>query len=85
MDPPTFDIAKSYADSVLVSDELLPFLLGPKIPVQVNTTPLIFILSPGTDPVSDVIRFAEQQLGVAEVRDMAMPPQQSKGWNGQEI
>eukprot|EP00434_Breviolum_minutum_P000967 symbB.v1.2.000850.t2/scaffold37.1/size397765/22 len=46
VDPPTFDIAKSYSDSV-------------------NTTPLIFILSPGTDPVSDVIRFAEQ-VGMAK-------------------
>jgi hypothetical protein len=26
----------------------------------VNTTPLIFILSPGTDPVSDVIAFADK-------------------------
>ena len=33
------------------------------VPLKVNTTPLIFILSPGTDPVSDVIRFAEQLLG----------------------
>ena len=33
------------------------------LPLKVNTTPLIFILSPGTDPVSDVIRFAEQLLG----------------------
>jgi dynein heavy chain len=41
VEPPTFDIAKSFADSV-------------------NTTPLIFILSPGTDPVSDVLRFAEK-------------------------
>lgn len=40
VEPPTFDIAKSFADSV-------------------NTTPLIFILSPGTDPVSDVVRFAD--------------------------
>jgi len=46
VEPPTFDIAKSYADSV-------------------NTTPLIFILSPGTDPVSDVIQFAEK-LGMAK-------------------
>eukprot|EP00439_Symbiodinium_sp_Y106_P018870 s2058_g2.t1 len=46
VDPPTFDIAKSYADSV-------------------STTPLIFILSPGTDPVADVIRFAEQ-LGMSK-------------------
>jgi len=44
VEPPTFDIAKSFADSV-------------------NTTPLIFILSPGTDPVADVITFAEK-LGV---------------------
>jgi dynein heavy chain len=41
VEPPTFDIAKSFADSV-------------------NTTPLIFILSPGTDPVADVIVFAEK-------------------------
>ncbi|CAE8619847.1 unnamed protein product [Polarella glacialis] len=41
VEPPTFDIAKSFADSV-------------------NTSPLIFILSPGTDPVADVIRFAEK-------------------------
>jgi len=41
VEPPTFDIAKSFADSV-------------------NTTPLIFILSPGTDPVADVIKFAEK-------------------------
>jgi len=46
VEPPTFDIAKSFADSV-------------------NTTPLIFILSPGTDPVSDVITFAEK-MGVAK-------------------
>jgi len=46
VEPPTFDIAKSFADSV-------------------NTTPLIFILSPGTDPVSDVIAFAES-LGMAK-------------------
>ncbi|CAE7409634.1 Dnah1, partial [Symbiodinium necroappetens] len=31
----------------------------------VSTTPLIFILSPGTDPVADVIRFAEQ-LGMSK-------------------
>eukprot|EP00929_Paragymnodinium_shiwhaense_P087548 TRINITY_DN476_c0_g5_i1.p1 TRINITY_DN476_c0_g5~~TRINITY_DN476_c0_g5_i1.p1 ORF type:complete len:2570 (-),score=757.67 TRINITY_DN476_c0_g5_i1:167-7876(-) len=41
VEPPTFDIAKSFADSV-------------------NTTPLVFILSPGTDPVSDVIAFADK-------------------------
>eukprot|EP00929_Paragymnodinium_shiwhaense_P087552 TRINITY_DN476_c0_g8_i1.p1 TRINITY_DN476_c0_g8~~TRINITY_DN476_c0_g8_i1.p1 ORF type:complete len:2571 (-),score=771.76 TRINITY_DN476_c0_g8_i1:261-7973(-) len=41
VDPPTFNIAKSFADSS-------------------NVTPLIFILSPGTDPVSDVLRFAEK-------------------------
>jgi len=41
VEPPTFDISKSFADSV-------------------NTTPLIFILSPGTDPVSDVITFADK-------------------------
>eukprot|EP00971_Amphidinium_carterae_P057239 1131529-Amphidinium_carterae.1 len=46
VEPPTFDISKSYADSV-------------------NTTPLIFILSPGTDPVADVIQFAEK-LGMAK-------------------
>ena len=37
--------------------------LSISLPLKVNTTPLIFILSPGTDPVSDVIRFAEQLLG----------------------
>jgi dynein heavy chain len=42
VEPPTFDIAKSFADSM-------------------STTPLIFILSPGTDPVSDVIAFADVQ------------------------
>jgi len=41
VEPPTFDIAKSFADSV-------------------NTTPLVFILSPGTDPVADVIAFADK-------------------------
>jgi dynein heavy chain len=41
IDPPTFDIEKSYADSI-------------------NTTPLIFILSPGTDPVQDVIDFSKK-------------------------
>jgi len=46
VEPPTFDIARSFADSV-------------------NTTPLIFILSPGTDPVADVIVFAEK-LGVSK-------------------
>jgi dynein heavy chain len=46
VEPPTFDITKSFADSV-------------------NTTPLIFILSPGTDPVSDVVRFAEK-MGMAK-------------------
>merc|ERR1719446_1194865 len=42
VEPPTFDIARSFADSV-------------------NTTPLIFILSPGTDPVGDVVAFADKQ------------------------
>jgi len=46
VEPPTFDIAKSFADSL-------------------NTTPLIFILSPGTDPVADVVRFADQ-MGMAK-------------------
>jgi len=46
VEPPTFDIAKSFADSV-------------------NTTPLIFILSPGTDPVADVLRFADK-MGMAK-------------------
>jgi dynein heavy chain len=46
VEPPTFDIAKSFADSV-------------------NTTPLIFILSPGTDPVADVILFADK-LGMGK-------------------
>jgi len=41
VEPPTFDIAKSFSDSI-------------------NTTPLIFILSQGTDPVADVIQFAEK-------------------------
>jgi dynein heavy chain len=46
VEPPTFDIAKSYADSV-------------------NTTPLVFILSPGTDPTADVIGLAET-LGMSK-------------------
>jgi len=46
VEPPTFDIAKSFADSV-------------------NTTPLVFILSPGTDPVADVITFADK-LGMSK-------------------
>jgi dynein heavy chain len=41
VEPPTFDIAKSFADST-------------------NITPLIFILSPGTDPVADVLAFADK-------------------------
>merc|ERR1719169_290685 len=42
VDPPTFDIAKSFGDST-------------------NISPLIFILSPGTDPVADVLAFADRQ------------------------
>merc|ERR1719387_2517174 len=41
VEPPTFDIAKSFGDST-------------------NVTPLIFILSPGTDPVADVLAFADK-------------------------
>jgi dynein heavy chain len=41
VEPPTFDIAKSFGDST-------------------NITPLIFILSPGTDPVADVLTFADK-------------------------
>ncbi|KAF4751899.1 Dynein heavy chain 1, axonemal, partial [Perkinsus olseni] len=40
VEPPTFDIAKSFADST-------------------NMNPLIFILSSGSDPTSDVLAFAE--------------------------
>ena len=36
---PTFDLAKCYKDSTIV-------------------TPLIFVLSPGSDPVADFLRFA---------------------------
>lgn len=41
VEPPTFDIQKSYNDSVA-------------------TTPLIFVLVSGSDPVGDVIAFAEK-------------------------
>lgn len=40
VEPPTFDISKSFADST-------------------NMNPLIFILSSGSDPTSDVLAFAE--------------------------
>eukprot|EP00930_Biecheleria_cincta_P014239 TRINITY_DN1233_c0_g1_i1.p1 TRINITY_DN1233_c0_g1~~TRINITY_DN1233_c0_g1_i1.p1 ORF type:complete len:4262 (-),score=887.85 TRINITY_DN1233_c0_g1_i1:333-13118(-) len=46
VEPPTFDIAKSFGDSA-------------------NTTPLVFILSPGTDPVADVIAYADK-LGMGK-------------------
>ena len=47
------------SDSVGLSSQVEPHK-GSTVHPEVNTTPLIFILSPGTDPVADVIRFAEQ-------------------------
>ena len=41
VEPPTFDIKRSFADSS-------------------NTTPLVFILSAGADPVGEVLAFAEE-------------------------
>ena len=41
VEPPTFDIQKSYSDSISV-------------------TPLIFVLVSGSDPVADVLTFAEK-------------------------
>jgi len=74
VEPPTFDIEKSFADSV-------------------SSSPLIFILSPGTDPVSDVIAFAEKvgmskrfesiSLGQGQgpkASSMIENAQQSGGW-----
>jgi dynein heavy chain len=40
VDPPSFDIEKSFSDST-------------------NMTPLVFILSPGSDPVADINSFAQ--------------------------
>eukprot|EP00392_Amoebophrya_sp_AT5.2_P013410 g13528.t1 len=50
VEPPTFDIQKSFADSL-------------------NITPLIFILVSGSDPVGDVITFAEK-MGMSKKLDM---------------
>ncbi len=48
VEPPTFDLPGSYADSL-------------------STTPLIFVLSPGADPMMALLKFGET-MGVFDER-----------------
>jgi len=55
VEPPTFDIAKSFSDSS-------------------STTPLIFILSPGVDPITEVMEYAEKSRHGKTVREHLARP-----------
>lgn len=53
INPPPFNIDKSYSDSICLS-------------------PLIFILSPGVDPMASLLQFAEKMGKVEKVQSVSM-------------